>query len=160
MLCEKPRSAGYFHVRLLQMNVRSTLLLYVAFVASASYADDAKPMMGKTTDEYFISAYCEQNLSCKVSMWKHTKDRDVHSRKSFQNEPCQQGTTLDKAGRTVFTFSCFPQAKSPLAGTSYVAQRVKGSCERGDPMFRYTCVSGCGRNSTAPQELTEDYYEC
>ncbi len=127
-----------------------------------SYADGMPSIRGVSGEGYTVVIECEGGETCGVEIWKESKNpkESEQSIRHFYDEPCKYEESVDKHGKQIHSLSCASSAKSPLAGTRYIGRNVHGHCERGEPHFRYTCVSGCSGNSRAPQEMTQGYWEC
>lgn len=116
---------------------------------------------GVASDGYTVSINCDGG-PCTVEIWVENKDIKLSEQtwKGFYEEPCEYGGTVNEHGEETRTLSCDSKAKSPLAGTKYIGKRFKGSCERGDPDFKYVCISGCNNNNRAPQKMKQGHWEC
>lgn len=119
-------------------------------LANSCHAVDIS-LNGETSDGWEISVSAETPaFPFEVSTWK---TGDKRSYQTFRNEPCVFLVDV--------SLTCAASAKSPLAGTKYMANKnTKGSCENGDPEFIYACVSGCDQNKRAPRKLYQGHYEC
>lgn len=141
--------------------VRRILLIHMAAISAGCFAAGLPVIIGVNAEGYTVAASFE-GPPYRVEVWKESSSRKERqeSAKSFDNEPCVFSEEVDRKGHLVRSFSCSPEARSPLAGTKYRGREVKGSCERGDPDFRYVCIEGCDRNKRAPKKMEQGYYEC
>jgi hypothetical protein len=141
-------------MRLLLVALLSTASLPVAAVGYPS-------IDGITRDGYTIAINFDVTPP-RVEMWIETPDQALRERsvRAFIDEPCTFTESTNRQGQSVRSFRCAASAKSPLAGTKYRAIQVNGDCEKGDPDYRYVCVSGCDRNKRAPRSMTQQHWEC
>lgn len=85
---------------------------------------------------------------------------DFKEEAAFSVPGCALRYEVTENNREQQVLTCPRSGASPLAGTTYVGHPVKGSCERGDPYYRFTCTAGCGKASRAPKKLFQSYWEC
>lgn len=116
------------------------------------------PLTGETTDGWVVFVDLEAS-SAPISVSKKN-DNTGKTRQDFTEEHCVFEYKSVKGGGYTPEFSCPISAKSPLAGTKYVAHpNNKSDCEKGGPFYIYICVSGCETNKRAPRKLFQGSYE-
>lgn len=141
--------------------IKLPYLTFFSLFSLACQAAGIPPISGVANDGYTVSINCEDG-PCTVEIWIENKDIKLTEKtwKGFYEEPCKYSEATDEHGEEIRTLSCDAKGKSPLSGTTYKGRQVKGSCERGDPDFRYVCVSGCSNSNRAPRKMTQDHWEC